>query len=69
MSYTYNQFNKGLVDAFRNASFGIGSSYVGRIPAGRIDYIFHSTSLFSSNFTIQKEVLSDHRAVSCIISK
>jgi len=69
MSYTYNQFNKGLVDAFRNASFGIGSSYVGRIPAGRIDYIFHSPSLFSSNFTIQKEVLSDHRAVSCIISK
>jgi endonuclease/exonuclease/phosphatase family metal-dependent hydrolase len=69
MSYTYNQFNKGLVDAFRNASFGIGTSYVGRIPAGRIDYIFHSPSLFSSNFTIQKEVLSDHRAVSCIISK
>ena len=69
MSYTYNQFNKGLVDAFRNASFGIGTSYVGKIPAGRIDYIFHSPSLFSSNFTIQKEVLSDHRAVSCIISK
>ena len=69
MSYTYNQFNRSLIDAFRNTSFGLGSTYVGRIPAGRIDYIFHSPSLFSSDFKIQKEVLSDHRAISCIISK
>ena len=69
MSYTYNQFNRSLIDAFRNTSFGLGSTYVGRLPAGRIDYIFHSPSLFSSDFKIQKEVLSDHRAISCIISK
>ena len=69
MSYTYNQFNRSLIDAFRNTSFGFGSTYVGRLPAGRIDYIFHSPSLFSSDFKIQKEVLSDHRAISCIISK
>jgi len=69
MSYTYNQFNRSLIDAFRNTSFGFGSTYVGRLPAGRIDYIFHSPLLFSSDFKIQKEVLSDHRAISCIISK
>ncbi len=69
LSYTYNHFNRVLTDAFRNTSFGIGSTYVGKIPAGRIDYIFHSSSLFSSDFKIQKEVLSDHRAISCIISR
>ncbi len=69
MSYTYNKFNKDLTDAFRNSSFGIGSTYVGKIPAGRIDYLFHSPELYSSDFKIHKEVLSDHRAITCIISK
>lgn len=67
MSYAYNQFNKSLVDAFRNCSFGIGSTYVGKVPAGRIDYIFHSNDLHSTHFTIQKEAFSDHRAISCKI--
>ena len=69
MSYTYNQFNRTLTDAFRNTSFGIGTTYVGKMPAGRIDYIFHSPDLESYDFKIQTEVLSDHRAISCKISK
>ncbi|MBM3456061.1 MAG: hypothetical protein FJX80_13110 [Bacteroidetes bacterium] len=69
MSYTYNIFNRKLIDAFRNTSTGIGSTYIGKIPAGRIDYIFHSPDLKSNDFQIQKEELSDHRAISCIISK
>jgi endonuclease/exonuclease/phosphatase family metal-dependent hydrolase len=69
MSYTYNQFDRVLTDAFRNTSNGIGVTYVGKMPAGRIDYIFHSPELASNNFKIQKEVLSDHRAISCTISK
>ena len=69
MSYTYNQFNRTLTDAFRNTSTGIGVTYVGKMPAGRIDYIFHSPELASCNFKIQQEVLSDHRAISCTISK
>jgi endonuclease/exonuclease/phosphatase family metal-dependent hydrolase len=67
MSYSYNQFNQELIDAFRNTRKGVGSTYVGRIPAGRIDYIFHSPDLFSTNFKIQKEIYSDHRAISCEI--
>jgi endonuclease/exonuclease/phosphatase family metal-dependent hydrolase len=67
LSYAYNQFDRLLVDAFRNTSFGIGSTYVGRIPAGRIDYIFHSNELNSANFTIQDVPQSDHRAISCSI--
>jgi endonuclease/exonuclease/phosphatase family metal-dependent hydrolase len=69
MSYTYQQFNAGLTDAFRNCGSGIGSTYVGRIPAGRIDYIFHTDDLNSSQFRIQEKALSDHRAVSCKIFK
>lgn len=69
MSYTYNQFNKSMIDAFRNCSSGIGTTYIGRVPAGRIDYIFHSDNLNSMDFKIQEGEFSDHRAVSCRIFK
>ncbi len=67
LSYTYNQFSAHLTDAFRNTSFGLGKTYAGAIPAGRIDYIFHSPELGSSDFEIQNETLSDHYAISCTI--
>ena len=69
LSYTYNQFYKNFVDAFRETSWGIGSTYAGKIPAGRIDYIFHSTDLEAFNFEIQQSVVSDHRAIWCTIRK
>lgn len=69
MSYAYNQFNAFLTDAFRNCSKGIGTTYAGKVPAGRIDYIFHSNDLQSSHFVIQKAAYSDHRAISCKIFK
>lgn len=67
MSYCYNQFASQLVDAFRNTSFGVGKTYAGRVPAGRIDYIFHDKSLGSCNFIIQKEKLSDHYGIQCTL--
>ena len=67
MSYTYHRFESKLVDAFRNSSNGFGTTYVGFLPAGRIDYIFHDDKLNSSNFNIQTKALSDHRAISCTI--
>lgn len=69
ISYVYNQFNNHLTDAFLNCGSGIGSTYVGKVPAGRIDYIWHSPSLQSSNFKIQLTPFSDHRAIETIISK
>lgn len=69
LSYTYNQFNKSMIDAFRNCSSGIGPTYIGKVPAGRIDYIFHSQNLNSMDFKIQKGEFSDHRAISCRIFK
>lgn len=66
-SYTYNLFYSNLLDAFKNCSKGFGFTYAGKVPAGRIDYIFHSDKIESSKFTIQKNVFSDHRAISCNI--
>lgn len=65
MSYTYLQFRKLLKDAFTSNRMGIGETYAGKIPVGRIDYILHSEELNSYNFQIQKEALSDHYAISC----
>ncbi len=69
MSYNYNLFYTNYVDAFKNCSKGFGFSYAGKVPAGRIDYIFHSKELESANFIVQKQVFSDHRALSCNIWK
>ncbi len=69
MSYTYNIFNNLYRDAFRNTSSGLGITYAGKVPAGRIDYIFHSKEIHSSDFKIQDEVYSDHKAISCTIWK
>lgn len=69
MSYVYNQFNTDLVDSYRETTTGIGVTYVGRVPAGRIDYIFHSGDLGAYDFGIQTAAFSDHRAVHCKIYK
>lgn len=65
LSYTYQQFQKVYKDAFRELSRGIGATYAGKIPAGRIDYIFYSKGLKGYDFHVQKETLSDHRAIWC----
>lgn len=65
LSYTYQQFQNVYQDAFLEFSKGIGATYVGKIPAGRIDYIFYSDDLIGGDFQRQKETLSDHRAIWC----
>lgn len=64
MSFTYQRFKQHFQDHFIASYFGRGSTYVGKIPAGRIDYIFSSPQMvIPKGFSIQKEVLSDHRAI------
>ena len=67
LSFAYNSIKGDLVDAFTVCGKGIGDSFV-KIPALRIDYIFHDEELKSSNYKKHKKVLSDHYAVSCDIS-
>ncbi|MEY3049740.1 MAG: hypothetical protein RL365_1778 [Bacteroidota bacterium] len=68
MSYTYHQFYKKMTDGFREASVGLGATYIGRIPAGRIDYVFHTNELSCSNFMVHKVNYSDHRPITCNIN-
>jgi len=68
VSYVYRQFDRLLTDAFMSCGRGLGITYAGKIPAGRIDYIFHSPELNSYQFETQQNPFSDHRAISCIIT-
>ncbi len=66
LSFAYKSIKGDLDDAFTVCGKGIGDSFV-KIPALRIDYIFHDEELKSSNYKKHKKVLSDHYAVSCDI--
>lgn len=60
-SYAYSIMNKNYKDAFNEASFGMARTYAGKVPAGRIDYIFYGDGLAPTSFKTWKEkVLSDH---------
>lgn len=59
-SYTANTIAAGLHDAFLKHGFGIGSTYNGKIPLLRIDYIHTSPGLYPYDFQIVKNPISDH---------
>lgn len=63
ISYVYQQFNSFLNDAFIQSGFGIGGTYAGRVPAGRIDYIFYAAPIQSTQFNVDRVKLSDHYAI------
>jgi endonuclease/exonuclease/phosphatase family metal-dependent hydrolase len=65
VSYSYARMASGLNDAFRESGWGLGSTYIGKFPSFRIDYIFHSPVLGSENYTRYPEQVSDHHAISC----
>ena len=62
-SYTYHVFSALGKDAYRERGYGIGTTYAGRIPLLRIDYIFVDQKLNISTFDIIKDHFSDHYAV------
>lgn len=68
-SYVYSLFEDKYTDVFSTSAFGIGRTYAGKIPAGRIDHIFCSESLKSLSFEINDDVLiSDHYPISALLS-
>jgi endonuclease/exonuclease/phosphatase family metal-dependent hydrolase len=70
VSYSYATISKGLVDTFRKSGgIGIGSTYLGAFPSFRIDYIFHSADLESSNYMRYEGSVSDHTAISAVVWK
>ena len=64
ISYAYNQLSNQFIDSFTKSGFGIGGTYIGKIPFLRIDYIWHDKSLDSFNFKTHQNQLSDHKAIS-----
>jgi len=59
-SFTYKQLSKELNDSFTNSGRGLGSTYNGKIPALRIDYILYSPNLNQVDFETNEVKLSDH---------
>lgn len=63
ISYCYQQLSDNFSDAFLEAGSGMGTTYEGKIPSNRIDYIFHNDGFTANQFKIQQKILSDHRAI------
>ncbi|MFV0366246.1 MAG: endonuclease/exonuclease/phosphatase family protein [Mangrovibacterium sp.] len=71
VSYTYHTVvGDDLSDAFTKAGSGLGSTYNGKLPSFRIDYIFYDSTFNSFNFETNKKVeLSDHYPIKCRLIK
>lgn len=59
-SFTYRLISKNLDDSFLKQGNGLGTTFGGRIPALRIDYIFVDPNLTLSSHKVIKEKFSDH---------
>jgi len=69
ISYTYNRIcsKNNLKDTFIESGKGLSGTYAGILPALRIDYIFHTNTLTSSEYEVKKIYLSDHFPIVCKI--
>ena len=59
-SYTYGVLSKGMNDAFLENSWGMGSTYRGKFPSFRIDYILGSPEVKFTSFDVYPKPYSDH---------
>ena len=62
-SYAYQRIHSYLSDGFRQKGMGIGTTYQGKLPGLRIDYIFFSPDLFVESYRHRKTLFSDHKMV------
>ncbi|MEL6864964.1 MAG: endonuclease/exonuclease/phosphatase family protein [Bacteroidota bacterium] len=62
-SFAYRQLSDGLLDAFREKGAGLGTTYAGKIPALRIDYVLVDPSIRVDDYFILKKNYSDHYPV------
>ncbi len=63
VSYIYRLLSKGLQDSFVEKGMGIGSTYAGKLPALRIDYILSAPQFRVLDHQVLKSELSDHYPV------
>jgi endonuclease/exonuclease/phosphatase family metal-dependent hydrolase len=66
-SYTYEQFNHHLTNAFQARGTGLGVTYNGKIPFLRIDNQFFSERVLAHTFAVHYEMTySDHFPISVL---
>ena len=63
LSYAYGQLTTKLNDSFLEASWGVGSTYLGKFPSFRIDYILHSKEIQANKYYKYDFKVSDHRPI------
>lgn len=69
MSYTYNEINEVLTDSFVESGKGVSTTYRGKLPPFRIDYVFHSEDFVASGYKRHLVEYSDHYPVSAILTR
>lgn len=62
VSYSYGKMKSLLADAYTQTTFGLETTYTGKFPAYRIDYIFHDNKFKAIEYK-SKFVPSDHKLV------
>jgi endonuclease/exonuclease/phosphatase family metal-dependent hydrolase len=69
-SYTYHQLTRQLTDSFIESGHGLfQSTYAGKFPAFRIDYILHSKRFKSTTYRNFEVDLSDHYPITSTLVK
>lgn len=66
-SYSYKTIRGELKDAFVEAGYGFSTTYTGKMPAFRIDYILHDPSYKTLSYQTHSFAFSDHKAVCATI--
>lgn len=67
VSYAYHKVRGDLNDAFVDSGWGISSTYNGKFPFLRIDYILFNPQYVSANYQCDKVSFSDHFPIHCEI--
>jgi endonuclease/exonuclease/phosphatase family metal-dependent hydrolase len=69
-SYSYHQLTDRLKDSFIESGHGLlQSTYAGKLPSFRIDYILHSSEFKSTSFSTFEVDLSDHYPIMTTLVK
>lgn len=63
VSYVYRLLSQNLTDSFCEAGSGFGTTFNGRLPALRIDYVFCDKKMEVLNHEVLQAELSDHLPV------
>jgi len=66
-SFAYKKVKGNLIDCFRESGEGISSTYAGKIPGIRIDYILHDEKIKSYNYKRINNTITDHYPISAIM--